>query len=258
MPSGRESPLAVREVCKPLRGDPEPAYTTVMTTLDRLFKKGLLLRHKEGIAFVYAPAMSKDEYQRRRVEQTISGWLTQKGGSQSVLAAFVDTAADVDVTNLRAARGAHRRTKEAREVTASSLIAFALVFLVASALISLLVGLVLRSPDDSCLSWWPNPQEASGNACSCWTSHALLAARRFLSRRLDKGLVQGHRSLQGTWASPYTSDLMHGTGVGLSLSVGGLATGDRLWLFVYSGAAPSPAVGAREGSAGRLALSSDR
>ena len=37
------------------------AYTTVMTTMDRLFKKGLLLRRKAGRAFVYRAAATQQE-----------------------------------------------------------------------------------------------------------------------------------------------------------------------------------------------------
>ena len=37
------------------------AYTTVMTTLDRLFKKGFVVRRLEGRAFVYAAARTRDE-----------------------------------------------------------------------------------------------------------------------------------------------------------------------------------------------------
>ena len=40
------------------------AYTTVMTTLDRLFKKGLLERSEEGRAFRYAPRCSREELHR--------------------------------------------------------------------------------------------------------------------------------------------------------------------------------------------------
>src|SRR5580693_4129189 len=39
----------------------ELAYTTVMTTLDRLFKKGLLTRSEEGRAFRYVPQFSREE-----------------------------------------------------------------------------------------------------------------------------------------------------------------------------------------------------
>jgi predicted transcriptional regulator len=42
----------------------ELAYTTVMTTLDRLFKKGLLTRSEEGRAFRYAPQFSREELHR--------------------------------------------------------------------------------------------------------------------------------------------------------------------------------------------------
>jgi BlaI family penicillinase repressor len=40
------------------------AYTTVMTTLDRLFKKGLLTRTEEGRAFRYTPRISREELHR--------------------------------------------------------------------------------------------------------------------------------------------------------------------------------------------------
>jgi predicted transcriptional regulator len=40
------------------------AYTTVMTTMDRLYKKGLLDRVAEGRAFRYTPRLSSEEIQR--------------------------------------------------------------------------------------------------------------------------------------------------------------------------------------------------
>lgn len=44
--------------------DEELAYTTVMTTLDRLFKKGLLDRRLEGRAYYYTPCVSESEMGR--------------------------------------------------------------------------------------------------------------------------------------------------------------------------------------------------
>jgi predicted transcriptional regulator len=41
------------------------AYTTVMTTLDRLFKKNLLSRQAEGRAFRYAPRFTREELHRQ-------------------------------------------------------------------------------------------------------------------------------------------------------------------------------------------------
>ncbi len=47
---------SVRDVVERL--DRKLAYTTVMTTLDRLFKKGLLDRQKSERAFLYSPRVS--------------------------------------------------------------------------------------------------------------------------------------------------------------------------------------------------------
>lgn len=83
--------LAVREVqCRVAGG--KLAYTTVMTTLDRLYKKGLLAREKSGLAFVYQPAIDRHEYQRRVVEAAVAPLLEH--GAGAVLAAFVDVAAE--------------------------------------------------------------------------------------------------------------------------------------------------------------------
>jgi len=51
---------------------PELAYTTVMTTLDRLYRKGLLLRHRHGRAFAYEPRIARD----RLLSELISGHVT--------------------------------------------------------------------------------------------------------------------------------------------------------------------------------------
>jgi predicted transcriptional regulator len=90
------SPVSVRDAMRRLGG--KLAYTTVMTTLDRLYKKGLLARQKEGNAFVYWPAMTRDDVHRRIVEETVSGLL--KKSSAPVLTAFVDAAVKVDADNL--------------------------------------------------------------------------------------------------------------------------------------------------------------
>lgn len=92
-----ESPLAVRDVQARL-GHGKLAYTTVMTTLDRLFKKKLLARAKVGLAFEYRPAIDREEYQRRVVEAAVGPLL--EDGSPAVLAAFVDLAAGISEKNL--------------------------------------------------------------------------------------------------------------------------------------------------------------
>jgi predicted transcriptional regulator len=64
---------SVREVV-PKLGRPL-AYTTVMTTLDRLFKKGLLVRHKSDRAFVYSPSFSRQQWEQKRAGSLIAGFL---------------------------------------------------------------------------------------------------------------------------------------------------------------------------------------
>ncbi len=93
---GRKDPLTVREVRSGV--GPDLAYTTFMTTLDRLYKKGLLARVKDGLAFVYEPAIDRAEYQRRVVEAAVAPLLEQ--GAGPVLAAFVDVAADMSEKHL--------------------------------------------------------------------------------------------------------------------------------------------------------------
>jgi len=91
-----EHPLSVRGACQRLRGD--HAYTTIMTTMDRLHKKKLLRRKKDGNAFLYEPAMDRAEYQRRIVEAALAPLLAQ--GAAPVLAAFVEVAAEHDAKHL--------------------------------------------------------------------------------------------------------------------------------------------------------------
>ena len=93
-----EAPISVRTACERLVGS--HAYTTIMTTMDRLHKKRLLRRTKDGNAFIYEPAMDRAEYQKRVVEAALTPLLEQ--GAAPVLAAFVEVAADMDRENLAA------------------------------------------------------------------------------------------------------------------------------------------------------------
>ncbi|MER5862310.1 BlaI/MecI/CopY family transcriptional regulator [Kitasatospora sp. NPDC002040] len=55
-------PVTVREVLQDLRSEREIAYTTVMTVLDKLFRKGWLRREQVGRAYVYEPVSSREAY----------------------------------------------------------------------------------------------------------------------------------------------------------------------------------------------------
>ena len=73
------------------------AYTTLMTTLDRLFKKNLLERRKDGRAFLYSALVSRDEFERGIKEDVVDGLLGHGAdGVQPVLACIVDTITERD------------------------------------------------------------------------------------------------------------------------------------------------------------------
>ena len=55
-------PVTVREVLLDLREEREIAYTTVMTVLDKLYRKGWLRRERAGRAYRYEPVSSREAY----------------------------------------------------------------------------------------------------------------------------------------------------------------------------------------------------
>lgn len=89
----RRSPGTVKDVGQALVNR-DLAYTTIMTTMDRLFKKGLLRREKQSHAFVYAPTMTRGEYDRRLVAGVLSGLPT--ASQDALLSGFLDFAAADD------------------------------------------------------------------------------------------------------------------------------------------------------------------
>jgi predicted transcriptional regulator len=77
------------------------AYTTVMTTLDRLFKKGLLDRRKSDRAFLYSPSFSRQEWERRRAGNLVAGFLAGPNPSRELLlSCLLDAVGEHDVTLL--------------------------------------------------------------------------------------------------------------------------------------------------------------
>jgi predicted transcriptional regulator len=86
--------ISVRDLHHELAG--RLAYTTIMTTLDRLYKKGLLQRRKQGKAFRYVPACTELEYQEQLTEHLFSMVLRENKDSDAVLSCFVETISEND------------------------------------------------------------------------------------------------------------------------------------------------------------------
>jgi predicted transcriptional regulator len=61
------------------------AYTTVMTTLDRLYKKGLLERRKSDRAFLYSPRFSRQQWQQKRAGDFVAAFLAEPQPSSDLL-----------------------------------------------------------------------------------------------------------------------------------------------------------------------------
>jgi BlaI family penicillinase repressor len=72
------------------------AYTTVMTTLDRLFKKGLLTRSEEGRAFRYAPRFSREEMHREAAGHALRQLLDASPASTLPLSFLVEILGERD------------------------------------------------------------------------------------------------------------------------------------------------------------------
>ena len=73
----------VKDVREILTQNRNLAYTTVMTVLDRLEKRGRVERSKQGRRFVYSPAVSRDTLRRLAVDALLEDFFD--GSEESLL-----------------------------------------------------------------------------------------------------------------------------------------------------------------------------
>jgi predicted transcriptional regulator len=78
------------------RIDTNLAYTTVMTTLDRLYKKQLLDRRVEGRAFRYVPRHTPEEFQKVEAGEAIREILASNQTASLPLSCFVEAITEHD------------------------------------------------------------------------------------------------------------------------------------------------------------------
>lgn len=72
------------------------AYTTVMTTLDRLYKKQLLNRSAEGRAFRYSPRYTQEELEKAAVGETVRQMLGSAEAAALPLSYLVEAVSEHD------------------------------------------------------------------------------------------------------------------------------------------------------------------
>lgn len=111
----RREPVTVRDVLGDLQLERPIAYTTVMTVMGNLEKKGWLRRHAEGRAYRYEPLVSAEEYSTELMRQALAASTDRP----AVLMHFIEELSAEEATALeeayrrltrqrRPARGARR------------------------------------------------------------------------------------------------------------------------------------------------------
>jgi predicted transcriptional regulator len=80
-----DGPVTVRELFEEMLKQRAIAYTTVMSTMDNLHRKGWLSRDKDGKAYRYAAVASREEYSARLMSEAMS----EAADTEAVLTHFV-------------------------------------------------------------------------------------------------------------------------------------------------------------------------
>jgi predicted transcriptional regulator len=94
-----EGPCPVREVRERLRYGRPVAYTTVMTVMDILYRKGVLQRTKHGRAWRYWPVEQREEHDARLMTEVL-----RSGGDEAVtMRRFLERVSDDELAGLRSA-----------------------------------------------------------------------------------------------------------------------------------------------------------
>jgi predicted transcriptional regulator len=95
----RDGTTTVREVFDELAAEREIAYTTVMSTMDNLHTKGWLARERDGKAYRYWPALTREQHSAQLMREALDGG----GRSDLVLSHFLEQISPEESARLRAA-----------------------------------------------------------------------------------------------------------------------------------------------------------
>lgn len=87
-----------REVLDEIRSSREIAFTTVLTVIERLVKKGLVVKTRGENAYIYRPRYTRDEFTRQVSQEVLKGVL--EISTSSAVASLVDLLADTDPEEL--------------------------------------------------------------------------------------------------------------------------------------------------------------
>ncbi len=103
-----DRPVAVREILADLRPERDLAYTTIMTVMDNLHRKGVLTREKDGRAYLYRPVLSREAHTAAFMGEVLAG----ANDRTMTLRRFVEQMPSEDAARLRAALDEHLQDSE--------------------------------------------------------------------------------------------------------------------------------------------------
>ncbi|MGQ0631540.1 MAG: BlaI/MecI/CopY family transcriptional regulator [Sporichthyaceae bacterium] len=96
---GTEEPLTVRAVHTAIISQRPLAYTTVMTVMDKLHRKGWLDREPLGRAYLYRPVVSREQYTADLMGEALSA----SSDRSATLVAFIEHLDPAEAAQLRLA-----------------------------------------------------------------------------------------------------------------------------------------------------------
>jgi predicted transcriptional regulator len=101
-------PVTVREVLEDMLQDRSIAYTTVMTVMDNLHRKGVLTRHVDGRAYRYETVQSREQHTAAMMNEVLAG----SNDRTATLMHLLDHMSPSEVARLRKALGEAPRTRK--------------------------------------------------------------------------------------------------------------------------------------------------
>ena len=93
----QDGTTTVREIFDELAAEREIAYTTVMSTMDNLHTKGWLARERDGKAYRYWPALTREQHSAQLMREALDGG----GRSDLVLSHFLEQISPEESARLR-------------------------------------------------------------------------------------------------------------------------------------------------------------
>ena len=107
-----QDPVSVGHVHERLAGDRELAYTTVMTTVHRVFDKGLLSRERDGRRYVYTPVLDKDAFLQAMAREVLASLFDDGvAGAEALLVERVAEADEAELDHLERLIAERRRAR---------------------------------------------------------------------------------------------------------------------------------------------------